>query len=214
MELSITLIIVGITVLVSIGAFSNQKMQGDLIFYPPAAARPGQWYRFFSHGLIHADYVHLLFNMLALYMFGKVAELNFVAFLGKYGKLIFLLMYVLALPVAIMSTFIKQRNNRHYYSLGASGAVSAVVFSAMMMNPGAGVGLLFLPGISIPGFIFGPLYLIISAYLAKRGQGNINHSAHIWGAIFGVVFTIVVMKFFGQLDVIDLFLYEIKRYMS
>jgi membrane associated rhomboid family serine protease len=213
MEISITLIIVIVTVLVSIGGFSNQRIQNDLIFYPPAVSQQKQWYRFFGHGLIHADFAHLLFNMFALYMFGELSEAYFVEFLGKSGKLIYLGMYITALPVAILSTFFQHRNNKYYYSLGASGAVSAVVFSAMLLQPGMGVGFLFLP-FRIPAFIFGPLYLLISAYLAKRGQDNINHSAHIWGAVYGLVFTFVVMQLIVGFDVVRNFLESVQEYMS
>src|SRR5688572_10860603 len=124
MEFSITLIIIVVTGIVSFMAFSNHKLLEQFIFYPPAVRR-GQWYRFFSCGLIHADWGHLIFNMIALYMFGEVVEFKFVEVFGAPGKLIYLTMYVLALAASVIPTYINNKDNYHYRSLGASGAVSA-----------------------------------------------------------------------------------------
>ncbi|MBP7558608.1 MAG: rhomboid family intramembrane serine protease [Chitinophagaceae bacterium] len=192
MELSITLIIVVITVLVSIGAFNNQKIMDDLIFHPPAVSQRNQWYRFFSAGLIHADVTHLAFNMISLYLFGRFVEQAFLGLFDEKGKILFLAMYVLALPVSLLPTYFKNRHNYHYYGLGASGAVSAVVFAGLLLAPTIRVGFFLLPPI-IPGYIFAPLYLIISVILAKKGGDNINHSAHIWGAVLGILFVTLAM---------------------
>jgi membrane associated rhomboid family serine protease len=191
MELSITLIIVIITVLVSISGFSNQKVIDDLIFYPPAITRHNQWYRFFTCGFIHADVGHLAFNMLSLYLFGKFVEDSFLIVYGDKGKVFYLLMYLLALFVCLLPTFAKHKNDYNYRSLGASGAVSAVIFAGLLLEPRNRVGFFFVPPI-IPGYVFGPLYLILSTYLEKRGGGNVNHSAHIWGALFGIAFVVLL----------------------
>jgi membrane associated rhomboid family serine protease len=196
MELSITLIIIIITCIVSLLAFNNQRITEDLIFYPPAITNNNQWYRFLSCGLIHADAGHLIFNMLSLYMFGRFVEVQFISIFGESGRWLYLLMYVLALAVSLLPTYFKNRENYYYRSLGASGAVSAVVFAGLMIAPYVEVGLFLIPPI-IPGFIFGPLYLLISFYLDRRGGGNINHSAHIWGAVFGIVFIIVAGRTVG-----------------
>ncbi len=190
-QLSITLVIIIITGIISFTAFNNQKIIDDLIFYPPAITRQNQWYRFFTCGLIHADITHLLFNMFSLYLFGEFVERSFstpILFAEK-GKLLYIIMYFLALFVCLIPTFIKHKNDYYYRSLGASGAVSAVVFAGILFNPTAKLGFIFIPPI-IPGYIFGPLYLILSTYLEKRSQDNVNHSAHIWGALFGIVFII------------------------
>ena len=191
MELSITLIIVIITGIISFSAFSNQKIVNDLIFYPPAITRQKQWYRFFTCGLIHADITHLLFNMFSLYMFGEFVERSFSSpiLFDEKGKLLYIIMYILALFVCLIPTFIKHKNDYYYRSLGASGAVSAVVFAGILFDPTAKLGFFFIPPI-IPGYIFGPLYLILSTYLEKRAKDNVNHSAHIWGALFGIIFII------------------------
>ena len=192
MELSITLIIVVITVLVSIGAFNNQKIMDDLIFHPPAVSQRNQWYRFFSAGLVHADVTHLAFNMISLYLFGRFVEQAFLGLFAEKGKILFLAMYVLALPVSLLPTYFKNRHNYHYYGLGASGAVSAVVFAGLLLAPTIRVGFFLLPPI-IPGYVFAPLYVIISVVLARKGGDNINHSAHIWGAVFGLLFVTLAM---------------------
>jgi membrane associated rhomboid family serine protease len=221
MELSITLIIIIITVLVSFSAMSNQQMQDQLIFHPPSV-RNGQWYRFFSCGLIHADIGHLVFNMLALYLFGmgtKIdtelgttytgVEYRFIDVFGQSGKLVYLAMYVLALLFSLLPTYAKNINNYSYRSLGASGAVSAVVFAAILFNPLAGIGLFFIP-IFIAGFLFGILYLWVSQVMDKRGGDNVNHSAHIWGALFGLIFTIVACQLIMKYPVLDNFIQQVK----
>jgi membrane associated rhomboid family serine protease len=211
MELSITLILVIITAIVSLTGFSNQKVIDDLIFYPPAVSRHNQWYRFFSCGLIHADYGHLIFNMLALYLFGKGVENGFVALIGPSGRYVYLFMYVSALLISLLPTYFRNRDNYHYKSLGASGAVSAVIFAGLMLAPETEVYIFFIP-IPIPGFIFAPLYLLISAVLDRKGGGNINHSAHIWGAIYGLAFVIVMGRVIDY-NVVAEAIERIKAYM-
>jgi membrane associated rhomboid family serine protease len=214
MQLSVTLIIIIITVLVSLTGFGNQKIIDDLIFYPPAAKR-GQWYRFFSCGLIHADLGHLLFNMYALYIFGvgqnkSGVEYSFIDIFGSKGKWIYLLMYVAALAVSILPTYSKHKENFYYRSLGASGAVSAVVFAQILLDPITGLGLFFIP-IYVAGFVFGIIYLLVSHWMDRKGAGNINHSAHIYGAIFGVAFTILVCQAFSDFPVLSFFVNQIKN---
>jgi len=213
MDISITLIIVIITSLVSIGAFSNQKLLNDLIFYPPSV-KAGQWYRFFSCGLIHADAGHLIFNMLALYLFGAGqnktgVEYIFIALFGNNGKWIFLLMYLLALGVSLLPTYLKNINNYNYRSLGASGAVSAVVFAKILFDPINGIGLFFIP-LYIAGFLFAIIYLFVSSWLDRKGGDNINHSAHIFGAIFGLAFTILACITLSEYPVLTAFIDQIK----
>ncbi len=214
MDISITLIIVIITSLVSIGAFSNQKLLNDLIFYPPSV-KEGQWYRFFSCGLIHADAGHLIFNMLALYLFGAGqnktgVEYIFIALFGNSGKWIFLLMYLLALGVSLLPTYLKNINNYNYRSLGASGAVSAVVFAKILFDPINGIGLFFIP-VYIAGFLFAIIYLLVSSWLDRKGGDNINHSAHIFGAIFGLAFTILACVTLSEYPVLTAFIDQIKN---
>jgi membrane associated rhomboid family serine protease len=215
MEISVTLIIVIITSLVSINAFSNQRTMNDLIFYPPSIGR-GQWYRFFSCGLINADAGHLIFNMLALYLFGAGqhktgVEYEFIELFGERGRWFYLLMYVAALGLSLLPTYLRNRDNYHYRSLGASGAVSAVVFASIVLSPLDKMGLFIIP-IYIAGFLFGAIYLLLSSWLDRTGRGgNINHSAHIFGALFGIAFTIVMSKALSEQDVVKQFIWQMKH---
>ena len=199
MQLSITLIFVIITCLVSISAFSQQKMIDDLIFYPPAISKRQQFYRFISHGFIHADAMHLAFNMIALYSFGEGLEtvFGFSCVFGNMGRLFYLLLYFSALVVASLPDYFKYKDSYHFRSLGASGAVSAVVFALIVFFPQSPIGLIFLP-IRIPGYIFAIIYLGVTVYLDRRSGSHINHSAHFWGAAYGIVFTLVFCKLFAS----------------
>lgn len=211
--LTITLSIILLTSVISFTGFSNQKVQDDLIFYPPAITNRNQWYRFVTSGLIHADIMHLLFNMYSFYLFGDLVERTFVQIFGESGKIIYLLLYIISLIVCLLPTYFNNQNNYHYRSLGASGAVSAVIFAGIFLYPTMGMGIFPIP-FHIPGFVFGPLYLILSAYLAKKGHGNINHSAHIWGAIFGIVFLIITTTFLSNFNVVENFVNAIKLYIA
>jgi membrane associated rhomboid family serine protease len=211
--MSITEIIIIVTILVSLSAFNNQKVMEDLIFYPPAISQRNQWYRVFTCGFIHADFGHLFFNMMSMYLFGKFVEHKFEEiFLGQ-GKLLYLIMYVLGLGASILPTYFKNRNNYHYRSLGASGAVSAVVFAGLLIAPSITVGFFIIPPI-IPGFIFAPLYLLVSIWLDRKGGGNINHSAHIFGALFGILFVIIAGKLLADYNAISSFKEEVLLYMQ
>lgn len=207
--MSITVIIVAVTVIVSLFAFKSQKVMDDLIFYPAAITEKNQYYRFISYGFIHADLMHLIFNMYALYLFGVSCENSFANIFGEYGKIFYLLMYFLSLIACVIPDFNKHKTNAGYRSLGASGAVSAVVFAYILFRPLQGIGLVFIP-VFIPGFLFGILFLVISYFLGRKGGGRINHSAHIWGAIFGVVFLIIFSQLFSSYPLLDNFIESVK----
>ena len=209
MEISITLIIIIATSIISFIAFNNHKLLDQFIFYPPAVRR-GQIYRFFSCGLIHADWGHLIFNMISLYLFGEAVESKFIEAFGPLGKLVYLGMYVLALAASVIPTYINNKDNYHYRSLGASGAVSAVIFAGILFSPLTQLGLFFIP-IYVAGFLFGIIYLFVSGWLDKRGGGNINHSAHIFGALFGVGFTIIACQAFSDYPVLEIFVDAIRN---
>jgi membrane associated rhomboid family serine protease len=209
--MNITVILIAVTVLISFVGFSNGKLIDDLIFYPPAIADKNQWYRFITCGFIHADTGHLLFNMLSFYIFGKNVEMAFRALFQERGSMLYLVMYITALAACLLPTYFKQKNNYNYRSLGASGAVSAVIFAFIFLAPTQGLGLMFIP-VYIPGFIFGPLYLIISSVLANRGGSHINHSAHFWGAVYGVAFLAVMSYALSDYDLIRSFVQQVRDY--
>ncbi len=212
MSISITIILIAITVIVSLIAFGSRQIMDDLIYYPAVINSKKQYYRFVTYGFIHADLMHLIFNMYAFYLFGQYMEHAFVALFGDtQGLILYVLMYVLALIASVIPDYAKYKNNYQYRSLGASGAVSAVVFAFIILNPMQGIGLIFIPFL-IPGFLFGFLYLIISYYLSKKGGSVINHNAHIWGAVFGMAFLILCGKFFSDYPVLQNFISEVKNF--
>ncbi len=190
MNLSITLIIIIITVVVSLSANSRTDLYSKLIFNPYQVFHRKEWYRIFSHAFIHdrSNIFHLGFNMYVLYSFGNAIEEILIQRMGIFGVAYFLLIYIGGIAAASIPALIKHRNNYHYNSVGASGAVSAVLFSAIIL--GIGVQLIFLP-IDLPPVVFGVLYLAYEMYMQKRGGTNIAHDAHIWGALFGCLFTLI-----------------------
>ena len=211
MEFSVTLLLVLANLALSIPAFYNSKLMNDLIFYPPAITNQRQYYRFITHGFLHADLPHFAFNMLALYSFGGAVEQIFSlnCLFGAMGKIYYLLLYIAALVIATLPTYLKNKENYHYRGLGASGAVSAVVFAGITLLPQIPIKFMFIP-IDIPGYIFGIAYLGISAYLDRKGGGNVNHSAHFWGAAFGIAVTIILCVALAQLNVFENFIKQIQ----
>ncbi|TDH29280.1 rhomboid family intramembrane serine protease [Segetibacter sp. 3557_3] len=210
---SITVIIIAITCIFSFLAFSNERLTATMIFDPPAVSEHNQWYRFWSCALIHGDFFHLLFNMFTLYSFGEFVERGFNIVFGSLGPIVYISLYVISQFLCLLPTYVEHKHNHYYRSLGASGAVSAVVFAGIMLMPTAGMGILFIP-FMIPGFIFGPLFLIISAYIAKRGHGNINHSAHIFGAVAGVGIYIVASFALTTRNPLTHFYLEVMNYFN
>ncbi len=190
--LSHTVIIIALTVVVSYVCFSNRKLQYQLIFYPPAVNQ-GQIYRFVTHGFIHADGNHLLFNMFTLYFFGSIMEILFNRYIGGFG---FYAFYLSAIVFAMIPSYLQHRNDSNYASLGASGAVSAVLFAYILIAPWE--MLYFFGIIPIPAIVFAVLYVSYSVYAQKRDRDNINHSAHLWGGLYGVAVTIALRPDFAS----------------
>ncbi|MGE8685448.1 MAG: rhomboid family intramembrane serine protease [Acinetobacter sp.] len=180
-----TVTIILITVVISLIAFSNQKVMNRLLFWPPALQR-GEYDRFISHGFIHADGAHLLFNMITLFFFGSVIESFYRQYFFDMG---FVLFYLGGLIAAIIPSYLKHKHDTHWASLGASGAVSAVLFAYILFEPWKLIFVFFIP---VPAIIFAVLYVAYSIWSGKRGNSNINHSAHLWGAAYGVIMTIIL----------------------
>jgi membrane associated rhomboid family serine protease len=207
--MSVTLIIIIITCLVSFPAFNNEKLKEDLLFWPYEINHRNQYYRFLTGGAIHADTMHLLFNMVSLYSFGIAAEKYlFPVLFGDKSVILYAALYLLALVFACIPDFFKYRNQSFYRALGASGAVSAVIYAAITIEPLMPIRFFFIP-VDIPGYIFGFVFLGLSYYLAKRGGGNIGHNAHFWGAVFGVVFTIIAARAFSPVDLVKRFIDQV-----
>lgn len=195
-SLTVNLILVVLTSLISIQALNNSDFKSKLIFSPYAVKHRKEYWRIFSHAFIHADYTHLIFNMIALYFLGNVVESILVGIFELKGYIYYILLYLVAIPASSIPAMYKHGEDPNYLSLGASGAVSAVVFAAIIMAPLIDLYLLFIP-IPIKGFIFGFLYLLFETYASKNSVMNIAHDAHIAGAIFGVLFiTFIDYRFF------------------
>jgi membrane associated rhomboid family serine protease len=179
----VTFSIIAITVVVSLIAFTNEELRNKSLFYPYVMTSSKEYYRFLSHGLIHADFIHLFFNMFTLYSFGGFVERNL------FNKTEYIILYVTALAAASVFDFIKNRNNSSYAALGASGAVSAIIFASIIFNPWKkGIVLFGIPQLAIPNIAFAVLYVWYCIYMGKRGGDNIGHNAHLWGGLYGFAF--------------------------
>ena len=212
----ITYAILFLTVGFSLYAMNNPEIKYKYIFHPYSINHYNQHYRFLSHAFLHGDYIHLAFNMYALWMFGPIVEKGVLPILlgesgepdKKLGMVFYILLYTGAIYASSISEYFKNKNNTHYTSLGASGAVNALIFSYITCLPMSQLGFFFIP---MPAWVFGILYLGISYYLSKRrtrnsSVDNIGHEAHFWGAIYGIVFTLIL----GLLNQ-DVYLELIKR---
>jgi membrane associated rhomboid family serine protease len=183
-QFHITYLLMGFTCLISIQAFGNHILKAKLKHWPYEEKRSGEYYRWLTSGFLHQDYMHLLFNMITLYFFGVIAEIGFANYFGSMGLLVFVGFYLVSILVPSFATFQRYKDSPSYAALGASGAVSAVLFSSILFYPTMPIRLLFIP-FPTPGIIFGILYLWYSDYMAKRGGDNIDHFAHFIGAAFG-----------------------------
>ena len=187
----ITVIIIAITCIVSILCFNGTLNGNKLIFNAYQVWHRKEWYRMLTSGMIHSGWGHLFFNMLTLYFFGRVVEQYFsAAFGGVLGTVLYVVLYVSALAISSLGDLVKYRNNWNYNALGASGAVSAVLFASILFAPKMGIYIYLIP-IPVPGYMFAPLYLLYCWYMAKRNMDNIGHTAHFWGAVYGILFPII-----------------------
>jgi membrane associated rhomboid family serine protease len=196
--MSVTVALIAVTCAVTWLAWQTPSLQSRLILWPPAIARRGQWYRLVSYGFLHANGMHLLFNMFTFYFFGTQIERAFASHLGPFG---FVGFYLSALVVSILPSYSQHREDPDYYSLGASGAVSAVLFASILIAPWNWLYVFFVP---MPAIVFAVLYVGYSIWMDRRGKDQVNHSAHLWGAAYGIAFFIVLeprllRHFFEQL---------------
>lgn len=194
---TITLVI--ITALLSIAAFNDTRLSERLILWPARMQRAKEYYRLLTSGFIHADWMHLAFNMFTLFFMGQFVEQAFI----MYGLTpwLYVLMYLAGIVVASLPSFYKHRDNPYYRSLGASGGVASVLFASVYFAPWTTIRIFFIP---MPNILFAVLYLIYSAYMSRRSSDRINHDAHFWGAVWGFVFTLAIEPSHGRMFLLQL----------
>jgi membrane associated rhomboid family serine protease len=187
----LNLAIIIITVIISISAFYNSGMLDRFKFNAYAIRHHGEGWRFFTYGLVHADWMHLFINMFVLYSFGNVVVDAYLFYFATKGYLFYLLLYIGGIVFSVLFDYGKHKDDAYYNAVGASGAVSAVLFASILLQP-AGKIMIFPIPFPLPSVVFGVIYLVYSAVMAKRGRDNIGHNAHFWGAVFGIAFTIAL----------------------
>jgi membrane associated rhomboid family serine protease len=181
-----------LTVLISWQAFQNQQLLSSMLLEPYRVRHHNEFYRLLSHMLVHADFAHLAFNMMTLYFIGSYLEQIWQLQFGIYNARIYLiLLYVIGGISATLWPMLRNQDNPSYRSLGASGAVSAILFAFILWDPTQALYLLFIP-IPIPAYVFGPLYLAFEYYSMRKGKTGIAHDAHIGGALFGILFVLLI----------------------
>ena len=187
----VTIILISITCLVSILCFTGRLDANKLLFHAYSVWHRKEWYRMLTYGLVHGGWGHLFFNMLTLFFFGRVVEQYFaVAFGDVLGIVLYIVLYVSAIAVSTVWDLFKHKDDWNYSAVGASGAVSAILFASILFEPKMGIYIYLIP-IPVPGYIFAPLYLLYCWYMAKRNMDNIGHTAHFWGAVYGLAFPLI-----------------------
>ena len=184
--MSITVILICITVAISFYTFNKTELQGKLMMNPYQIKTKNQYYRFISSGFIHKDHMHLLWNMFSFYFFGTAVERDFASVFGAASVYYFFLLYVTAIVVSDLPTYLKKRNDTNYNSLGASGGVGSVIFVFIILQPLQSICLYF--AFCMPGFLFGAGYMAYTYYQGRKSNDNINHDAHLYGALYGLLF--------------------------
>jgi len=189
--MEVTYGIIFFTVAASVVGFNSDELFNKLKFNAFDVHHSKQWYRFFSYGFLHANWIHLLINMVVFYSFGALVEHYYKGFFREKYILYYLLLYLGGLLLSIIPAFGKHKNDVFYNAVGASGAVSSVIFASIIILPKAPISFFFIP-VEIPAWIFGILYIIYEFYMSRKAKDNIGHDAHFWGAVYGVIFTIVL----------------------
>jgi membrane associated rhomboid family serine protease len=182
----VTLAILALTCIVSFAAFSNRALLERLLLWPPAITRQHQYDRLLTCGFVHADFGHLLFNMFTFFSFGAYMERLFTPRIGALGYAAF---YAAGIVISALPSFLRHRDDAGYRGLGASGAVSAVLFAYILIRPWSMILVFAFP---VPAIVFAFVYLGYTIYMDRRQTDRINHSAHLWGAVYGILFTLAL----------------------
>jgi membrane associated rhomboid family serine protease len=204
----ITYTLLGIILLFSVYCFNDRRAMGKYLFHPYSIHHGREHYRFLTHAFIHGDYLHLAFNCLALFSFGTIIEDVFFPklFGDKLGRIYYILLFTGGIYAASITEYIRNKNNPDYSSLGASGAISSILFCFIMVSPLSNISFFFFP---MKGWVAGFLLLGVSYYLIRKKRkggysDNISHESHFWGALFGVAFILILKPSLARI-----FLYEV-----
>ncbi|MBU3713577.1 MAG: rhomboid family intramembrane serine protease [Ferruginibacter sp.] len=193
--MNITFSLIAANVILFFISTANKEVMDKSIMWPYVVKRKNEYHRFITSGFLHADFIHLFFNMFTLYFFGRNIELIFNG-LELGGNTAYLLLYFSAIIISDIPSYIKNQNNYGYRSLGASGAVSAIVFANIVFSPWSSI---YIYGaLKISSFLYAILFVIYCMYMGKKGNDNINHDAHLWGALYGLLFTIILIALFNS----------------
>lgn len=197
--MSVTILIIVITCIISYlaGLTPQDRVTRNGLFdklkhYPVAERSNKEFYRFLSSGFVHGSWTHLIVNMYVLWTFGETIENQFMVTFGSMGRIVYVLFYLSAIVVADIPSYLKHQHNPGFASIGASGAVSAILFVFIMFRPMDGLMFIFFPFFAFPAIVLGIGYLIYSSWANKNSRDNIDHSAHFAGAIYGLVFIIAL----------------------
>ncbi len=204
--MNLTLIIIIVTSLISIAGFSRPELSRKFIFNPYLVYHRKELHRLITHSFLHADWAHLIINMIVLLSFGTAVERYFMELAAEgvagHPSTSFLFLYFAGVIISTLSTLFKHKNNSWYNAVGASGGVSAVLFTSIFFDPWRNLYLFAV--LPIPGILFGAAYLAYSHYMSKKAADNVNHDAHFIGAVFGLIFPLfidpgLIHHFIGQL---------------
>lgn len=176
--------------LVTYVAWQKPELHRRLMLNPYDTIRGKQYYRLLTSGFVHNSSMHLFLNLFTLYFMGKGVETIFARSFGSVGAILYVILFITAVIVANIPTTLKYKDSPHYNSLGASGAVSALVLAFILNDPLQELELYFF--IPIPGYLLGVLFIIYSVVMSKRNVDNINHDAHLFGALYGMIFMLVL----------------------
>lgn len=186
----ITLLIIIVTVLISLAAFNRHELMYKYNFNAYQVVHRKQWYRVITHAFLHANWEHLIVNMIVLYSFGSALYRYFYIYIGDNLFLLYFGVYFGGIVISSLYTLYREKDNYNYNAVGASGAVSAVTFACIFFDPLSKI--YFMMVLPIPAILFGVLYLGYSYYMGKKNIDNVGHDAHFWGAVYGFVFPIIV----------------------
>lgn len=186
----VTIFLIALNVLVSLAGFSNHNFVDRTILWPYQIKRENQYYRMITSGFLHADFIHLFFNMFTLFFFGSNLEM-ILTHAGLGGKVAYVSLYLSSLIASDIPTYLKEKDNYYYRALGASGAVSAIVFAAIVFDPWSAIYLF--GAIKISATVYAVLFIWYCIYMGKQNKDNVNHDAHLWGALYGLAFTIILI---------------------